>query len=277
MSILLDPFSAEFMQRALIGGVLVSVLSAVVGTWVVLRGMAFLGEALSHGMLPGVAAAVLLGLPGQLGALVAAGAMAAGVGISARKRRLGNDTAIGLLFVGMLALGVIIVSASRDVPINLTAILFGDVLAMRWTDIWVMAGVAVLVVAVFLAGYRAFAAYIFDERVARSLGFRPGVANAVLLFGVAVAIVISYQAVGTLLVVGMLIAPAAVGGVVARSVPQMMLIAVLTGVASVVLGLLASWHFEIAAGPAIALAAVLFFGFVAAGQWALQRLRHISK
>src|SRR5699024_1986821 len=111
------------MQRALIGGVLVSLLSAVVGTWVVLRGMASLGEALSHGMLPGVAVAVLLGLPGQLGALVAAGCMAAGVGITSRRRRLANDTAIGLLFVGMLALGVIVISASRDAPINLTAIL----------------------------------------------------------------------------------------------------------------------------------------------------------
>lgn len=225
----------------------------------VLRGMAFLGEALAHGMLPGVAVSVLLGLPGQVGALVAAGVMAAGIGVVSRRKRIATDTAIGLLFVGMLALGVIIVSAVRSTPINLQAILFGDILAMTRSDILVIAVVMVLLVAVFLAWYRPFVALLFDPRVAYALGLRPAVANFLLLLGVAVAIVFSYQAVGTLLVVGMLLAPAATGVIWARSVPQVMGIAVLVGVLSVLVGLTVSWHLEIAAGPAIALCAVVAF------------------
>lgn len=251
------------MQRALLGGVIVAVLSAVVGTWVVLRGMAFLGEALSHGMLPGVAAAVILGLPGQLGALVAAGAMALGIGVISRKRRIAHDTAIGLLFVGMLALGVLIVSATRSVTVNLTAILFGDVLAMTWTDVWVMAGVAGAVILVFLFFTRSFTALVFDERIAHSLGMRPMLAQVVLMGGVALSIVVSYQAVGTLLVVGMLLAPAAAGAIWAKSITQVTLIAVAVAIFSVWLGLTLSWFLELAAGPAIALVAVLSFGLSA--------------
>ena len=257
---LFEPFAVEFMQRALIGGVVVAILSAVVGTWVVLRGMAFLGEALSHGMLPGVATAVILGLPGQLGALVAAGVMAAGIGVVSRKRRIAHDTAIGLLFVGMLALGVLIVSGARGVTVNLTAILFGDVLAMTWNDVWLMLVVAGGVVVVFLVFSKHFTALVFDERIARSLGMRPGLAQVVLMGGVALSIVISYQAVGTLLVVGMLLAPAATGALWAKSIPQVTIIAVGVGVFSVWLGLTVSWFVQLAAGPAIALVAVMCFG-----------------
>lgn len=260
MELILEPFSAGFMQRALIGGILVGVLSAVVGTWVVLRGMAFLGEAMSHGMLPGVAAAVLLGLPGQLGALVAAGAMAVGVGALTRNRRVASDTAIGILFVGMLALGVLIVSASRSVPINLTAILFGDILAMTWQDVAMIGAVAAIVVAVFAFWYRPFVALTFDRRIAFAMGLRPAVALALLMAGVAVTIVVSYQAVGTLLVVGMLLAPAATGAIWAKKVWQISFIGALVAVFAVTSGLLVSWHFELAAGPAVSLMTVIVFG-----------------
>lgn len=255
----MGPFGSEFMQRALIGGLLVGALSAIVGTWVVLRGMAFLGEAMSHGMLPGVAAAVLLGLPGQLGALVAAGAMAVGVGALSRNKRVASDTVIGILFVGMLALGVIIVSASREVPINLTAILFGDILSMTWSDIVLISIVTLVVVAVFMFWYRPFLALTFDRRIAHTMGLKPGVALAILMAGVAITIVVSYQAVGTLLVVGMLLAPAATGAVWAKSVWQVSLIGVAVAAVSVILGLALSWHLELAAGPAIAMIAVLVF------------------
>lgn len=259
MELLLEPFAAGFMQRALLGGVIVGVLSAIVGTWVVLRGMAFLGEAMSHGMLPGVAGAVLLGLPGQLGALVAAGAMALGVGALTRSKRVGNDTAIGIFFVGMLALGVLVVSASREVPINLTAILFGDILAMTWSDVAMMLVVAAVVVVVFLLWHRAFMALTFDRRIAFAMGLRPGIALTILMAGVALTIVVSYQAVGTLLVVGMLLAPAATGAIWAKSVWQVNVIGAVTAVVAVVAGLLASWYLELAAGPAVAMTAVLFF------------------
>lgn len=260
MLLLLEPFTTEFMQRALVGGVIVAVLSAVVGTWVVLRGMAFLGEAMSHGMLPGVAAAILLGLPGQLGALVAAGAMAAGVSAVTKRARVTHDTAIGILFVGMLSLGVLIVSASRDVRIDLTAILFGDILAMRWSDVAVIGAAAVLVIATFIAFHRPFTALVFDARIAHTLGMRPKVATFVLMAGVAISIVVSYQAVGTLLVVGLLLAPAATGALWARSVRGVTVIGSIVALLSVVIGLTASWYLGLAAGPAVALVAVLAFG-----------------
>lgn len=260
MHLIFEPFSQEFMQRALLGGLLVGVLSAVVGTWVVLRGMAFLGEAMSHGMLPGVATAVLLGLPGQLGALVAAGAMAAGVGVLSRRKRVASDTAIGIFFVGMLALGVLIVSASKSQSINLTAILFGDILAMKWSDIWLIAIVTALVVALFLFWHRSFVALVFDRRIAHTLGLKPSVALTILMAGVAAAIVVSYQAVGTLLVVGMLLAPAATGALWAKSIWQVTALGVVVGAVSVVSGLMLSWYLELAAGPAVALVAVVLFG-----------------
>lgn len=259
MSIIFEPFSAEFMQRAFIGGTVVAVLSAVVGTWVVLRGMAFLGEAMSHGMLPGVAVAVLLGLPGQLGALAAAGFMAAGIGSLEKRKRVAGDTAIGIFFVGMLSLGVLIVSGSRKTPINLTAILFGDILAMTWGEVGVISLIAVIIIAVFMVWHRSFVALVFDRRIAHTLGLRPDLALVILMAGVAGAIVLSYQAVGTLLVVGMLLAPAATGALWARSVWQVNLYGVLVAVVSVFVGLYASWFLELAAGPAIAIVSVLAF------------------
>ena len=123
MSFLFEPFTADFMVRALVGGMLVAALCGVVGTWVVIRGMAFLGEAMAHGLLPGVATAALLGLPPVLGAAVSASIMTAGVGLVTRRARISQDTSIGLLFVAMLSIGVIIVSRSRSFATDLTAIL----------------------------------------------------------------------------------------------------------------------------------------------------------
>ncbi len=259
MWVITEPMSVEFMQRALCGGVIVAVLCAVAGTWVVLRGMAFLGEALAHGMLPGVATAVLLGLPGPAGAMVAAGGMAAGIGLIGRRGRLSQDTAIGLLFVAMLALGVVIVSSVRAFPVDLSAILFGDILALQWPDVVVIAVTAAPVVAVFMLAHRPLTALSFDPRVAHTLGLRPGLAGAVLLGGVAVSIVASYQAVGTLLVVGLLVAPPAAAALWSRSIAMMMLLAAAISVSSVIVGLLVSWHAGWAAGASIALVAILGF------------------
>ncbi|HEV7951397.1 MAG TPA: metal ABC transporter permease, partial [Glaciihabitans sp.] len=149
---LTDPFSTDFMLRALTGGVLVATICAIVGAWVAVRGMAFLGEALAHGMLPGVAAAGLLGLPPILGAAVSACVMSFGVSLINRRGRLSQDTSIGLLFVGMLALGVIIVSHSRSFAVDLTAILFGDILAIQPSDLATLA-VAFVATVLVAAGF----------------------------------------------------------------------------------------------------------------------------
>lgn len=256
MTWLTDPFSVDFMVRALVGGSLAAVLCAVVGTWVLVRGMAFLGEALSHGMLPGVAIATLTGIPPVLGAAVSAGVMVLGVGALRRRARLSYDTSIGLLFVGMLALGVIIVSSSRSFATDVTAILFGDVLAVTRADVGGLAIAAAAALAVAVAFHRPFTALAFDTRKATTLGLHPRLAEVVLIGLVTLAVVASYRAVGTLLVVGLLLAPAAAARAWTRHVASTMLLGAGIGAAAVLVGLLVSWHAGTAAGASIAAVAV---------------------
>ncbi|MEV7289378.1 zinc ABC transporter permease AztB [Streptomyces sp. NPDC093252] len=260
MEWLTAPFEATFVQRALWGGILVSAICALAGTWVVLRGMAFLGDAMSHGLLPGVALAALLGGSPLLGAALSAAVMTAGVTALGRAPRLSQDTGIGLLFVGMLSLGVIIVSRSQSFAVDLTGFLFGDVLAVRERDLVLLAGALLAALAVAVLGHRAFVALAFDPRKARTLGLRPRLAHAVLLGLLGLAIVASFHVVGTLLVFGLLIAPPAAALPWARGVPAVMALAALTGAAATFGGLLLSWHLGTAAGATVsALAVALFF------------------
>ena len=256
MTWLLDPFSTDFMLRALGGGLLVAAICAVVGTWVVIRGMAFLGEAMAHGMLPGVAAAGLLGLPVIAGAAASAIVMSAGVGLVSRRGRISNDTSIGLLFVGMLALGVIIVSHSRSFATDLTAILFGDILAISASDLLTLAIALAATVAIAVLFHRPFVALAFDRRVAATMRLRPRLAQLALVGLVTLAVVASYGAVGSLLVVGLLLAPSVAAGRWATRIPGIMLLAACFGSVSVVGGLLASWHFATAAGASVAAVAI---------------------
>jgi ABC-type Mn2+/Zn2+ transport system permease subunit len=257
---LLAPFEVSFVFRALCGGLLVSAVCALVGTWVVLRGMAFLGEAMSHGMLPGVGVALLIGVHPMLGAAASAAAMTAGITVARRRSGLSQDTVIGLLFVGMLALGVVIVSRSDSFAVDLTAILFGDILAVRWSDVSVLLGALAVTLAVSVLGYRSFLALAFDPRKAHTLGLRPELAHLLLLGLITMAIVASYQAVGTLLAVGLLIAPPAAASLWVQRVPSIMALAAVLGGMATVVGLLVSWHAGTAAGATIAVVAVgLFF------------------
>ncbi|MFJ4705792.1 zinc ABC transporter permease AztB [Streptomyces anulatus] len=253
------PFEVTFVQRALWGGMLVSAICALAGTWVVLRGMAFLGDAMSHGLLPGVAVAALLGGNLMAGAVVSAVVMTAGVTALGRTPRLSQDTGIGLLFVGMLSLGVIIVSRSQSFAVDLTGFLFGDVLAVRQQDLLVLAAALFAALAVSVLGHRAFLALAFDSRKAHTLGLRPRLAHAVLLGLLGLAIVASFHIVGTLLVLGLLIAPPAAALPWARSVRGVMVLAALLGTLATFGGLLLSWHLSTAAGATVAALAVSLF------------------
>ncbi|MFJ8601441.1 zinc ABC transporter permease AztB [Streptomyces shenzhenensis] len=260
MEWLTAPFEATFVQRALWGGMLVSAICALAGTWVVLRGMAFLGDAMSHGLLPGVALAALFGGNLLVGAVVSAAVMTAGVTALGRTPRLSQDTGIGLLFVGMLSLGVIIVSRSQSFAVDLTGFLFGDVLAVRQQDLLLLAAALFAALVVSVLGHRAFLVLAFDSRKAQTLGLRPRLAHAVLLGLLGLAIVASFHIVGTLLVLGLLIAPPAAALPWARSVHGVMVLAALLGVAATFGGLLLSWHLGTAAGATVsALAVSLFF------------------
>lgn len=256
---LLDPFQFEFMQRALLAGALAAVTCAVVGTWVVLRGLAFMGDALAHGVLPGIALAFLWGFDITLGALVSAAIMVAGINLVNRRARLSEDTGIGLLFVGMLALGVIIISRARTFTTDLTGFLFGNVLGVTAGDVRLQAGAAALAVGACVVLYRPFLALAFNDDKAALLGLRPRLANIVLLGLVAVAVVSSFRSVGTLLVFGLLIAPPATASLLVRRVPTMMVTASAIGVASVTGGLILSYHYDTAAGATMAGLAVLVF------------------
>jgi ABC-type Mn2+/Zn2+ transport system permease subunit len=263
MDWLVAPFEASFAQRALWGGVLVSLVCALAGTWVVLRGMAFLGDAMAHGMIPGIALASVLGGNLLLGAALSAGAMALGVTALGRSPKLSQDTSIGLLFVGMLSLGVIIVSHSQSFAVDLTGFLFGDVLAVRAQDIRFLVLALAVAAVVSVLGHRAFVALAFDSRKAHTLGLRPKLAHAVLLGLLTLAIVASFHVVGTLLVFGLLIAPPAAAALWARRIPMIMLGAAVVGAGAVVVGLVGSWHWGTAAGATIAAVAVALF-FVSA-------------
>jgi ABC-type Mn2+/Zn2+ transport system permease subunit len=265
MDWLIAPFEVTFVQRALWGGLLVSCLCALAGTWVVVRGMAFLGEAMAHGMLPGVAVAALLGGNLLLGAVVSASAMAAGVSVLSRNRRLSTDTGIGLLFVGMLAIGVILISRSRSFAVDLTGFLFGDVLATRPRDLLFLLVALGVALVLTVLGHRAFLALAFDPRTAHTLGLHPRRAQVALLALLTLAIAASFHVVGTLLVFGLLVAPPAAATYCTHRIPRIMLLAAVFGAVATVAGLVISWHAGTAAGATIAATAVAIFFAAAAG------------
>ena len=263
MDLLVDPFVGNgFMLRALAAGVLVSIACGVVGTFVVLRGLAFIGDALAHGVLPGIAAAILLGLPGIIGAALGAVVMIAGVAVVSRRSRLSSDTAIGLLFVAMLALGVVIVSASDAFGGDLLAILFGQILGTGVEQLVLMGAASVVVIVVAGIAARPFLLLSFDPEQADVSGFPAGRYHVLMLLLVALTVVVAFQTVGTLLVFGMLLAPAATGALLANRVGRMMMIAVAVGILSTYVGLLVSYWWDLAASATIVLVAVAIF-FVA--------------
>lgn len=264
MEWLTDPFQLALQQRALLGGSLAAIGLAVVGTWVVIRGMTFFGDAMVHGIVPGIALAVLLDFNVMVGAAGAAVVMIGGINLVHRQTTFSEDTGIGLLFVGMLGLGVIIISRSDSFTASLNAILFGDALGVTTGDIAVLGVVTALVIAASAIFYRHFLVLAFNEQKASLLGLRPGLAHAVLLGLVTVAIVGSFQTVGALLVFGMLVGPPATAALVVRRVPAMMITAALIGVVSVVVGLVVSYHADTAGSATIAVTPVVLFFVVLA-------------
>jgi len=255
----IDPFQADMVLRALLAGIVAACLCSLVGCWVLLRRSVFLGEAMTHGMLPGVAVAALLGVSLLAGGLVAALIMAFGVAAIGRSAKLPSDAGIGLLLVGMLALGVIVVSRSQSFAVDLTGFLFGDVFAVRTTDLVVLGIALLLTLGAVLVGHRAFVAVTFDPRKAATLGLRPQLAIPALTVLMAVAMVASFHVVGTLLVLGLLVAPPAAALAWAKSIPRVMMLSAVIGSLAVYLGLLVSWHAGTAGGATIAGVAVLLF------------------
>jgi ABC-type Mn2+/Zn2+ transport system permease subunit len=273
MDWLTEPFRLGLQQKALIAGLLAATACALVGTWVVIRGMSFLGDALVHGVIPGIALAVLLGFDPSLGAVAAAIVMIAGINLVHRQTTFSEDTGIGLLFVGMLGLGVIIISKAPSYRGSLTSILFGDALGVTDGDIRLLLAATGVVALVSAAMYRHFLVLSFNEAKTRLYGLRPGVAHFVLLGMVTLAIVASFRTVGTLLVFGLLIGPPATATLLVRRVPTMMITATIIGTLSVVAGLIISYHLDIAASATMAVVPVALFFTVLTARIVLDRLR----
>ena len=259
MAYILEAFEPEFMQRALLGSLVAVVATSLVGTWVVLRGLAFLGDALAHGVIPGIALAVLLGFSPVIGAFVSALVMSGMVSVVSTRTAVREDTAIGLLFVGMLALGIVIVSRARAFSTEVTALLFGDVLGVTLLDIRTQAIAAAVVVVATLILYRPFLAPTFNRAKAQTLGMRPQLAQTALLALLALSIVASFEAIGTLLVFGLLVGPPATASLFVHRVPMIMLTSIVLGAAAVVLGLAVSFNHGTAGGATIAGFSVLQF------------------
>ena len=263
MNLFVTPFSSNaFMLHALIAGVLVSIACAIAGTFVILRGLAFIGDALAHGVLPGIAVSILAGFSGIIGAAIGAAFMIGGITLITRRSRLSSDTAIGLLFIGMLALGVVIVSRSNSFSGDLTSILFGEILGigMQAILIQLIGTIVIAIIAIICA--RPFLLLSFDPEQAEVAGFSVTLYHNIMLFMIALTVIVSFQTVGTLLVFGLLIAPAGAGALLARRIEAMMAWAVLFGSISMYFGLLISYHFNLAAGASIILVAIMIFFIV---------------
>ncbi len=277
VSWLLTPLSYGFMQRGLLAALIVGVLCAVIGCYVVLRGMAFMGDALAHAILPGIALAYLFHGNLLLGALLAAVVVAGGVGFFSRRGALKEDTAIGILFAAALALGVALISSIRTYATDLSHILFGNVLGVSAADLWLTAGLGVLVLGVIAGLYKPFLVISFDPVLAATLRLPAEPLRFLMLTLLALTVVVSLQTVGVGLVSALLVTPAATAYLLTRRLGSMMLVSAAIGAVSGVAGLYLSFYINVASGAVIVLVATAIFLVVfllAPGRgWLWQQLR----
>jgi ABC-type Mn2+/Zn2+ transport system permease subunit len=261
---LLGPLQYEFMVRGFGAAILVGIVCGVLGSYVVLRGMAFLGDALAHAVLPGIAAGYLLGGGAQgplfWGALAAGIGAAIGIGAISKSGQIREDTAIGIIFSGMFALGVALISTARNFTVDLTHFLFGNVLGVSPADLRLTALLVGLIVLLIAAFYKELLVTAFDPVLAAILRLPTQFYRYLLLIMLAVTIVIALQTVGVALTVAMLVTPAAAASLLTRRLPGMMAVAAFIGAASAVLGLYFSYYVNIASGPAIVLVCTAIFG-----------------
>lgn len=271
----IEPFADNAFMRTTLWAVLLTALcTSLVGTWVVLRGMSFLGEALAHGVLPGIAIAFVLGHNTTVGAFVAAIAMVIGINVIRSASPLPDDASIGILFVGFLSLGVVIMSSqSGSYAGDLNRFLFGSISGVDSADVTRQLVATAITLAGVVVFYRAFLVGTFDERQATMLGLRPRLAHAGLLVLLAVAIVSSFSTVGNLLVFAFLVAPPATATLFAARVPTVMISSALIGGFAGAVGLLVSYHHGTATGATMAMCAVAAFVVGLAGRTIFSQYR----
>ncbi len=262
-TLLTEPLRYAFMLRGLLAVILVGIVCAVVGSFVVLRGMAFLGDALAHAMLPGVAIGYLVS-GGARGALFwwglgAAVLTALGIGAIGKGSQVKEDTAIGIIFAGMFALGIALISSVRSYAVDLSHFLFGDVLGVSARDLWLTGALGGIVLLVIVALYKEFTVLSFDPVLTATLRLPATLLHYLLLVLIALAIVVALQTVGVALMVAMLVTPAATAFLLTRQLARMILLAAGIGALSGVIGLYLSYYISVASGAAIVLVCTMFF------------------
>ncbi len=254
-----DPWRLEFMRRGLIAAVLVSVVAAVVGSYVILKGMAFISDALPHASFGGVAIAFALGGSLYLGGAIAAVVTALLIGFISRRGLIKSDTAIGILFVGAFALGLAVISRQDNYTGDLFAFVFGSVLSVTWDDVWLTAAIGVAILAFVVVFYKELLFTAYDPAMAAASGLPVAAFQYGLLVLVALTVVIAIQTIGVILVVALLITPAATAQLLVRSLPAIMALGAAIGAASSVIGLYLAWHADLSASASIVLTATGLF------------------
>lgn len=272
-----DVLAKGFFQRALIESALIGILCGIVGTFVVLRGYAFIGDALAHATFPGVAIAYLWRSSVLAGALAAGFVTSFLIGWVARHRKVSNDTAIGVLFAGAFALGVMIVSRATTYTKDISSLLFGNVLGVGQRDIAILLVASLLIVGLIALCYRDLLLAAFDPTFAAAIGRPVGLIDALTLGLLTLTIVVGLQAVGNILIVAMVVTPSATARLLTDRVPMMMLLGALIGGISGAVGLLASYPLELAPGATIVIVATISFflalGFSPKHGWLVAKVR----
>ncbi len=272
MSWILDPLQYAFMRTGLLAAALVGIMCATVGVYVVLRRMAFIGDALAHTTLPGLVVAYLNGWNLFGGAIVAGLLTALGIGWLARRQAVREDTAIGVLFTAMFSFGILLISTTRSFR-DLSHMLFGNILGITSGDLGVIAVVAALVLGALFVLHKELELTSFDPTHAAVIGLRPDRLRYGLLALLALTVVAGIQAVGVVLTSALLVTPAAAASLLTNRLPRMMLIASAVAVASGLTGLYASYYFQVASGAAIVLTCTLCFGLA----WFVRTLRQAPR
>ena len=271
---LTDPLQFEFMRRAFIAVILTGVASGVLGSYVVLRGLAFIGDALTHAVFPGIVIAFAIGQSILLGALVVGLLTALGIAVISRGRRVSEDTAIGILFAAMFALGVVLVSSLATYQKDVADLLFGDILGVSRTDLYLAGTATVIAVAAILLLNKEFALVAFDREMADAMRYPVFLLDLLLLGLITLAIVVSLRAIGNILVLAMLVTPAATARLVTNRLLTMQLLSAAIGSVAGIVGLYISFWWNVASGGAVVLTATgVFFAVFAVEHLRARRMR----
>jgi manganese/iron transport system permease protein len=275
---LTDPLQFTFMQRALVAVVFTGLACGVLGSYVVLRGLAFIGDALTHAVFPGIVIAVAIGRSILLGALVVGLATALGIATISRNRRVKEDTAIGIVFAAMFALGVVLVSTLATYQRDVADLLFGQILAVSRTDLYLAAATTAVALIATLLLNKEFALIGFDRDMAEAMRYPVFVLDLVLLALITLAIVVSLQAIGNILVLAMLVTPAATARLLTQRLATMQVLSALLGVLAGVVGLYISFWWNVASGGAVVLTstAIFFAVFIAVELGSRARRRPVA-